>query len=76
MKFPKNIIIDDKYAEILRNMTGEQRVLASAEMFETAVALLRANIKEKHPDWSEEQIRKEIRKRLGNDPDSIDKTNR
>ncbi len=76
MKFPKNIIIDDKYAEILRNMTGEQRVLATAEMFETAVALLRANIKEKHPDWSEEQIRKEIRKRLGNDPDSIDKTNR
>jgi len=69
IKIPNSIIIDDSYAEILRKMTGEQRVLATAEMFETAVLLIRANIKENHPDWSEERIKKEIRKRLGNDPD-------
>ena len=66
---PRNIeVIDDESVEILKKMTGAQRMIAAAKMFDTAKALTRANIKMNHPDWNEEQIKKEVLRRLGNEP--------
>jgi len=67
---PRNTeLLDDKSVEILRQMSGEQRMIIASQMFDTVVSLIRANIEANHPDWTEEQIRKEIIKRLGNGPD-------
>ena len=67
---PRDIeLIDDKTVEILGKKTGGERMLMAAQMFETARILIRSNIVSNHPDWSEEQVVKELRRRLGNEPD-------
>jgi len=67
---PRNIeLIDDETVEILSKKTGGERMLMAAQMFETARILIRSNIVSNHPDWNEEQILKELRRRLGNEPD-------
>lgn len=57
-------VIDDVTAGVLRAMTVEQR-LAAAEQFQRGVrdymiSMLRAM----HPEWSEEQVASEIRRRV------------
>jgi len=62
---PRNIEIADKTTiEIWKKIPGERRILMAFEMFETAAAIIRASVKEKHPDWSEAEIRKEIGRRM------------
>lgn len=67
---PRNIeVIDDTTAVILKKISGEQKMVIAFQMFDTAAAILRANIKERHPEWNEDQIKKEIVRRMGNGPD-------
>lgn len=67
---PRNIeVIDDQALEFFSKKTGGQRMLMAAQMFETARILIRSNIISMHPDWNEKQINKELRRRLGNEPD-------
>ena len=66
---PRNIeVIDEKTVEFFSKKTGGQRMLMAAQMFETARMLIRSNIVSIHPDWNEEQIRKELYRRLGSEP--------
>jgi hypothetical protein len=46
--------------EILRAMTGEQRVLLAFEMSTFARELARAGIRQQHPDWPEENVAREL----------------
>jgi hypothetical protein len=45
---------------ILRNMTGEQRLLLALDMSLFARELARAGIRQEHPDWSEAQVAREL----------------
>ena len=45
---------------ILRNMTGEQRLLLAWDMSLFARELARAGIRKDHPDWSEAQVAREL----------------
>lgn len=42
--------------EIIRRMTGEQRLLLAIEMSELAASRLR----QEHPDWTEWEIKREL----------------
>ena len=46
--------------DIQRSMSGEQRLLLAFEMSMFARELSREHIKREHPDWSEEQIDREL----------------
>ena len=46
--------------EILRAMTGEQRLLVAFEMSLFARDLARAGIRQEHPDWPEAHVAREL----------------
>lgn len=46
--------------QILRKMTGEQRLRIALEMSDLARALSRARIQREHPDWTEPKIIREL----------------
>jgi hypothetical protein len=57
-------VVDDRVAEILRSKSGPERlnmVWAAWSFFEQRI---KAHLKSMHPDWTEEQIRKEIFRRV------------
>ena len=51
---------DAAQLEILRAMSGAQRLRLAFEMSEFARKLARAGIRDEHPDWSEEQVKREL----------------
>lgn len=46
--------------QIRRAMTGEQRLLLAFEMSLFARELAKAGIRHDHPDWSEQQVVREV----------------
>lgn len=59
-------VIDDVQAEIYRQMTPAQRVQIAVDANEMARLMLKAQIERMHPDWSEEQVRREVARRMLN----------
>ena len=45
-------------------MTPGQKFLAGAELFDYACEITKAGIRMQHPDWNDEQVVDEIRRRL------------
>ncbi len=59
-------VVDDRVAEILRTKSGPERltmVWADWSFFQTRIMAHLKNEHE-HPEWTEEQIRKEILRRV------------
>jgi hypothetical protein len=52
------------YIETLRRMTPEQKWQAAFELWQLAVDAARARARADHPDWSEQQVRAEIARRI------------
>lgn len=48
-----------KQEEILRAMTGEQRMMLAYEMSMFARELMKEGIRRDHPDWTEAQVTRE-----------------
>ena len=46
---------------ILRAMTPEQKLRAAEEMYRAALDIKAAGLRQQHPDWSEEEIRRKVR---------------
>jgi hypothetical protein len=46
--------------EILRAMTGEQRIMLAYEMSMFARELMKEGIRRNHPDWTEAQVTREV----------------
>jgi hypothetical protein len=46
------------------SMTGEQRLLAALEISYFSHELMKQGIRDKNPDWSEEQVTQEFRRCL------------
>jgi len=66
MKFgPRQIeVIDDAMAELLRAMTGQQRLWIADRMFNIARRAIVLSIRTDHPDWGQQQINEEAARRL------------
>lgn len=58
-------VIDDRSAAIMRGMTGAQRLAVASAMHESAVRMVGSYLRQQHPDWSDEQIARELRRRAG-----------
>ena len=49
-----------KQDEIIRAMTGEERIMLAYEMSMFARELMKAGIRRDHPDWTEAQVTREV----------------
>ena len=62
---PRSVeIVNEEVARILRTKTGAERLKIAFGMYESARRMLTSMLTADHPDWSEEQVRKEVGRRL------------
>ncbi len=65
---PRRIeVIDDDMAEIIRAKSGAERLRIAFGLFESARRMLTSMLAADHPDWSREQVRREVSRRLAHD---------
>jgi hypothetical protein len=64
MKIPPFEMVDDEMARILREKTGAERLKIASDMFASARRMLASHLRSEHPDWSEEQIQREVARRI------------
>ncbi len=57
-------VIDDKIAEIIKTKSGPDRLKMVWDAWAFFEKRIRVYLKNIHPEWTEEQIRKEIVKRV------------
>lgn len=63
---PRRIeVIDDEVAEVLRAKSGMERLRLAHEAWDLARQRLTAFMGARHPEWSPEEVRQEVAKRLG-----------
>jgi len=53
-----------EYLDILRKMTGEQRLVLGFELHDLALRLMQDGIRDRHPEYDARQIQQETTKRL------------
>jgi hypothetical protein len=57
-------ILDDQMAELLRSKTEAERFAMIDKFWRFARQLVQAMIVHEHPDWTEEQVRREVARRM------------
>jgi hypothetical protein len=57
-------MMDDDMAEILRQKTEVERLQIAGRMWKSARVMLRGAILTEHPDWTPEQVNREIAIRI------------
>ncbi|MDI6740382.1 MAG: hypothetical protein QME74_08475, partial [Candidatus Edwardsbacteria bacterium] len=53
-----------EYLEVLRKMTGEQRMRLGFELHDLSIRLMQDGIRDRHPEYDERQIQQEAARRL------------
>ena len=62
---PRSVeIVDEDVAQILRAKTGAERLAIAFEMFDSVWNMLTSMLTADHPDWSEQEVRGEVIRRL------------
>ncbi len=65
---PRRIeVVDDEVARILRGMSGADRLRLAHEAWDLARRRLAAFLSARHPQWSIEEVDKEVAKRLAHE---------
>jgi len=62
-------VIDDDIAAVLRKMTGAQKLRTLDAMFQSAAEMIESSVRETHPNWPQERVRREVAKRIAGDAD-------
>lgn len=57
-------ILDDRMAELLRSKTEAKRFAMIDRSWRFARQMIQAMIVHEHPDWSEDQVRREVARRM------------
>lgn len=60
MKLSKFDVLDDTYAALLATKTPAEKVAMVGDAHETAIVLVAAGVRIRHPDFNEEQIKREV----------------
>jgi hypothetical protein len=61
---PKYDVIDDAMVAVLREKTERERLEMGFAMWRFARDMMRAAITAEHPDWTGEEIQREVAKRM------------
>lgn len=57
-------VMDDAMADILRRKTPAERLRITGRMWRSARVLLRSAIRLQYPDWDENQVNREVVRRI------------
>jgi hypothetical protein len=57
-------VVDDRVAEILKSKTPAERLRIGFNMWISARRMLLSHIKDTHPDWSQQEVEREVARRL------------
>ncbi|QNN24423.1 hypothetical protein HED60_19805 [Planctomycetales bacterium ZRK34] len=57
-------VMDEAMVPVLRSLTGSQRVQSMFDMMEFGRDTVLAAVRQKHPDWTQEQVNREAMRRL------------
>ncbi len=57
-------ILDDRMAELFRSKTEAERFATIDRSWRFARQMIQAMIVHEHPDWSEDQVRREVARRM------------
>jgi hypothetical protein len=63
-ELPPFDVPDDAMVEILRRMTPVQRLTVANNMWVSARKAIECMLRSDHPDWDDEQLRREIARRM------------
>ncbi len=63
-QIPKFDVIDDTMAAVLREKTELERLEIGFEMWRSAQSMIRAIVSAEHPDWSREEVERQVAKRM------------
>lgn len=53
-----------KQIEIYRRMTGQQRLQIACELSDLTRELVRSNVRNYHPDWTDQEVEQEVIRRF------------
>lgn len=57
-------VMDPMVVEIMRKKTPLERLTIAFEMWDSARAMIQSNLRRQHPDWTEDQVQREIARRM------------
>jgi len=57
-------VLDDAMAEVLRRKESWERLAIGFALWHDARKVLDSHLRTSHPDWTEDQVRKEVARRL------------
>jgi hypothetical protein len=57
-------VVDEAVAAILRQKTAAERIAMASAAHRTARELIAGNIRTLHPDWTAEQVQREVARRM------------
>ena len=58
-------VMDDAMAEIMRRKTEAERLRMAFDMCESVRGMLLNLLRSEHPDWTEDEVRREAARRAG-----------
>lgn len=57
-------VMDDMMADVLRSKTPAERLLIASGMWRSAWRMIEGILRSENPDWTDEQIRREVARRM------------
>ncbi|MSQ97096.1 MAG: hypothetical protein EXR98_21435 [Gemmataceae bacterium] len=57
-------VVDEAVAAILRQKTPAERIAIACDAHRTARAMLAAQIRSQHADWTDDEVQREVARRL------------
>jgi hypothetical protein len=57
-------VVDEAVAAILRQKTPAERIAMASDAHRTARAMLTAQVRSQHAEWTDEEVQREVRRRL------------
>lgn len=57
-------VMDQAMAEVLRRKSPAERLAIASGMWESARTMLLTQLAERHPEWSREQVEREVARRM------------
>ena len=57
-------VVDDRMAEVFKRKTPAERIKIGFSLWTSAHNMLMAHLRTSHPDWSAEEVEREVARRL------------
>ena len=58
-------VVDRASAEIMRRLSGGEKMRLACQMGDRLRRMVRRQVEREHPEWTEEQVRRELARRAG-----------